>query len=618
MAPDAPPASRHPRAAWASLTVAAAATAVAWLTCTTVNDPDTWWLLADGRRLLGGDLANTNAYSHVAPDHPWQKTQWLFSLLLAGLQRLVGPDALSAVPVVFALATFAVVASSMGRQAGRLAPGLAVALLVAGVVASRFTFVPRAHLATLLGLALLHRLWLGRPRGWRLTAALVGLVWANLHSGVVFGTLFLAVLAAALAAEGRRDRAVETAVAAVAFFVASLANPFGVAYLHVWDALKIVGSGTLGLGEMQPPVWSQHLAFLALATIGVAALAPDLPQRRLTDAAAFAVFTAAALLSKRLIPLPMVLLLPALYERAQALSVGWPRGSRAVTGALALALVGTAAVDLHRWWPTLPPAWGYDRAQVPEGAAAFVEEHDLQGVLYNDYDQGGYLAWRLYPGRRILIDGRVPAYPEEAARLYWATATGTAQDLRRLIDRYGLTYAIAQRRQNASEVDVTAHFRELGWRLVYFDGISAVYLGPGFRAAGTEEPPALEVLRPGVAPEELFGAARTDPDGVLGELRRLVPARLLDPVEHHLFGTAAYFAGDPAQADEFYRAGLAADPGNLGVLLARGGALEALGRTEEARGAYREVERRAPGGHHARLAAEALAALDASRGGNPR
>lgn len=49
--------------------------------------------------------------------------------------------------------------------------------------------------------------------------------------------------------------------------------------------------------------------------------------------------------------------------------------------------------------------WTSDR-QFPEKAADFVIYNRLQGNMYNPYDWGGYLIWRLAPERKVFADGR--------------------------------------------------------------------------------------------------------------------------------------------------------------------------------------------------------------------
>lgn len=49
--------------------------------------------------------------------------------------------------------------------------------------------------------------------------------------------------------------------------------------------------------------------------------------------------------------------------------------------------------------------WVSDR-NFPEQAADFIIANNLQGNMYNPYNWGGYLIWRLAPARRVYADGR--------------------------------------------------------------------------------------------------------------------------------------------------------------------------------------------------------------------
>jgi hypothetical protein len=52
------------------------------------------------------------------------------------------------------------------------------------------------------------------------------------------------------------------------------------------------------------------------------------------------------------------------------------------------------------------PKFDIFKYTVPEAAADFVEKNRLPGNIFNDYGYGGYLTWRLYPGKKNFIDSR--------------------------------------------------------------------------------------------------------------------------------------------------------------------------------------------------------------------
>src|SRR5207244_3225730 len=43
---------------------------------------------------------------------------------------------------------------------------------------------------------------------------------------------------------------------------------------------------------------------------------------------------------------------------------------------------------------------------IPAGAADYILTHHLTGPIFNTYEQGGYLIWRVSPQTRVFIDGR--------------------------------------------------------------------------------------------------------------------------------------------------------------------------------------------------------------------
>ena len=48
-----------------------------------------------------------------------------------------------------------------------------------------------------------------------------------------------------------------------------------------------------------------------------------------------------------------------------------------------------------------PAGWRY-----PDGAARFLLANHIGGPMFNTYEYGGYLMWRLWPQERVFIDGR--------------------------------------------------------------------------------------------------------------------------------------------------------------------------------------------------------------------
>ncbi len=70
---------------------------------------------------------------------------------------------------------------------------------------------------------------------------------------------------------------------------------------------------------------------------------------------------------------------------------------------------------------------GMNSDAYPVAAADLIVEQDLQGPLYNELSFGGYLIHRLYPERKIFIDGRNELYGKEFYTRYIDTLVNPEQ-----------------------------------------------------------------------------------------------------------------------------------------------------------------------------------------------
>ncbi len=51
-----------------------------------------------------------------------------------------------------------------------------------------------------------------------------------------------------------------------------------------------------------------------------------------------------------------------------------------------------------------------ETSEFPARAVAFLQQHPPAGPIFNLYDWGGYLIWKLYPTTPVFIDGRADLY----------------------------------------------------------------------------------------------------------------------------------------------------------------------------------------------------------------
>jgi hypothetical protein len=139
--------------------------------------------------------------------------------------------------------------------------------------------------------------------------------------------------------------------------------------------------------------------------------------------------------------------------------------------AIIMALVtvrGEATTNLTSAWKG---TWINDRL-FPEKAADFIRANNLQGNMYNDYDWGGYLIWRLAPERKVFADGR-NLNPDTLALNYQIetalTNSSGEQIWKKLLQHYSVNYVVTTSRlQNGTVTPLTnALLSDKEWQPVF-------------------------------------------------------------------------------------------------------------------------------------------------------
>jgi hypothetical protein len=194
-----------------------------------------------------------------------------------------------------------------------------------------------------------------------------------------------------------------------------------------------------------------------------------------TDWFLFGLFTAASLAAFRNIPLT-VFLAPVLIATYLPWKPRLPRVTGFVTAATLAAVLGTGIAQ-GQFFQLRAALWKF-----PEGAAQFLLEHRIAEPIFNTYEYGGYLIWRLWPQQKVFIDGRAL---NETVYQDYQRALGTAQastgERRQVLAHYGVGVVVA----NAFEYTTgslyplvlgLANPAESDWKLVYQDPQALVFL----------------------------------------------------------------------------------------------------------------------------------------------
>jgi hypothetical protein len=595
-------------AGWWAVALAApalAALALAWSLQPLWHD-DLFWHLRTGEWIAAHHrVPLADLFSYTRPGARWITHEWGFSLLAWLVWRAAGAGGLVLLGAALALAVFAAVgwraldlagaagdppgggpdaagsdaagsdaagpdaAGSDAAGPGAVRPAhflLLAALLGLGMWAAAPEIFLRAALAgellLALSLAALTRYRRTGRRRWLLVQAPLFLVWANLHSGVVFG-LYLLALAALDPWVRRGWRAAAPYLATLGAALALvLANPNGLdAPLYPFLLGRILfASGIpweLGHFTAAAPAGPSAALWLLLVLL-LLALLPARQVRRLPlfEAAAIASFSLLALRSHRFVFDLVVIGLPALYvllvtppppAGGQAAPGGLSRrlglagrpAAAAVLAALVLlpaapAVVAAAAAG---WLRRPPAAGGLIAEPFPAAALRFVVAQGIAGPadrIFNHQNYGGFIGWRLRSP--VFWDGRNDVFAElvrEVAENPFGVTAG----------RWGVDWLLITEHELPGIQPEIAAGR---WGLVYWDDFCAVYLRRGSRYAA--QLALLEAhLFPPFGGRPGLAALAADPAGAAAaraELGRLLAANPENQRALYFSGTISLYRGE--------------------------------------------------------------------------
>ena len=69
-------------------------------------------------------------------------------------------------------------------------------------------------------------------------------------------------------------------------------------------------------------------------------------------------------------------------------------------------------------------------------ALDYILEHNLPGPIFNNFDIGSYLIYRLYPKHQVFVDGRPESYPKEFFTTDYIPAQANPDEFKRLDNKY--------------------------------------------------------------------------------------------------------------------------------------------------------------------------------------
>ncbi len=442
-----------------------------------VDDPDLWWHLKTGEYIAAHkSVPHTDPFSYTRSGQPWVAQEWLTELGLYDLQRAAGFAGL-----ILASAAILTTAFLLLYLRCNAAPYVAGTVTLWGALATRPVWGVRPQVLSLL----LTSLWLlileraeKNPTLLWWTVPLM-LLWVNLHAGFAVGLVVFAIFLLGSLLEralGRQESNRFCWQSALVFAIDVLLVPLNPNGLHMYsypiETLRSVAMQNY-IAEWASPNFhhSEYWPFLLLVLATIIALACCTRCLRLRDLLLLLVTLFASLVSIRMIPLFVLIAVPIVAQRLGP----WPRPSprsnvpiRPLANAtIILAVVVVAAYHAGH---IIETQYSVETQKFPSGAVAFLQTNPLDGPIFNHYDWGGYLIWKLYPTVRVFIDGRADLHGEELFKDF-ADAYQLRDAWSNILDRRNIRTVLVP----PTSALATGLRANSGWKVSYEDAQATIF-----------------------------------------------------------------------------------------------------------------------------------------------
>ena len=459
---------------------------------TAISEPDFWWNLKSGEYIVQhhslpvpDPFAYTTAI--VAAAHPGEaalrnfnlKHEWLAQVVFYLIYAIGGFPAIVVLRAVVLSAFCGLAGLVAGRLSGNFYGGIA-ASFAAAWLAIEFNS-DRPALATFFFVAVFVAVLELRRGLWILPVA--SLIWANCHGGFFLGWIILLAYCAETvplpvapwkrAADSKRL----WLVTAISIAISGL-NPNGFHVLNTLFGYERSDMITNLLEWHSPYLWGPPYAFDILLYASAAVLILAWRKVRLAHWLLYAAFAAASLEAFRNILL-IGFLAPIMIAAYFPYRFYVPRAARWAAPAM-LAIGFATGCARGSFFQLRVATW-----QVPVGAADYILAHHVSGPLFNTWELGGYLMWRLWPEQRVFIDGR--ALSASLNRDYRQILYNLNSDVMHLtgpradlLNRYGIQAVVMNGFEYASGAEYPLALAlalppASDWKLVYDDPQALIF-----------------------------------------------------------------------------------------------------------------------------------------------
>lgn len=367
-------------------------------------DPDFGWHLQAGNYIRAHGIPATDLFSYTANTFRWIDHEWLSDVILSRVFATVGYNGLAVM-----YATMWTAALFIVKAHKRF-----IFVVIAALAMLPYSGV-RATTWTVLCLAILIYILSSKNKKLKFLLPGLFLLWANLHGGFFIGL-------AVMVFHCLKQRHWEWVYVLLLSILATFVNPYGPKLYDEIFRTAFDSSLRWQIAEWFPAKFLLLVMPFIFSLIWAVGFVIKNRKPVLKSVISLSLlFFLASLSSNRHFPLFVLIAAPELDGYYQHLKRLLPKNLDFLRKAILMAL--PVLVLLVTSWSlyTLALRVHYGQARenpYPQKAVAYLKQNPCPGNIFNHYNYGGYLIWKL-PGVPLYIDGRMPSWRDDGGQKFF-------------------------------------------------------------------------------------------------------------------------------------------------------------------------------------------------------
>jgi hypothetical protein len=454
-----------------------------------LDDPDTSWHLATGMRIINeGNIPATDSWSFASANEQWYIISWLWDVLIAAIDNLLGLKGVYLFTLIFASAVATLLAYSLCERKDVGSDALILTLFIVALCFIDFaTARPQlvGYLCIVWMQLLLHRsrsderlerLW-GNP-------ALM-LILVNTHGSFIAGFTLIGAYGLEALIARRWSWFKHLCVIGVACALVTLVNPYG---FYIYAAVMRTLGGVLEhfVIEWQPFVFGKSLGISVWFMLFIVLGCLRESKVPLADKIISLLWFLAMLASMRNAAVFFLVSAPAIAISLQGFSEQWAHVRTTRPDVLQLlsepslrlrvfALAACVPIASIVLLDVVKPHSLATPARDPGPAIAWLKEHAVGKRIFNEYDYGGRLIYETRGTVPIFADGRADTAYSRTTLTEYLAIISMEKGWEKLIAKYRVDGIFVGNQDPFAVSYVGGQFHDK-WKEVFRDDVASVYL----------------------------------------------------------------------------------------------------------------------------------------------